>query len=177
MNSEEYKEARQHWLNDFHYGGTASNIFSAKNIIENSQWIGNSLGVTNLDDTIETFMDKGLSFGGNSEYILLASWLAELKVRRLATHSKEKPVSMIRDKNGKEIEPYEEWIDVLQKSIQKLIVMSALIPQDKENIAKVFQKIKHICKSAQYWLGYDDEEIDKMCVDLNIKTCVGDECD
>lgn len=176
--NDEYERYRTGWLNDFHSGGTFSNIFSAKNLLEQSKWSKSDIqskpfnsSDEKLDEFIDQFMHKGIDSTSPycEKYSQVAMYLAELKVRRCAAPPTVQPIIVQRDKNGNELNSYENWENAISKVFRELLVMNTL-SQDKEDIAKTLQKLKHLCHSMQHWLGFDERQINNFCADLNIKT-------
>ena len=177
--NDEYEKGRVGWLNDFHNGGTFSNIFSARNLLEQSKWekvdvpssIKPPFEDEELDKMINQFMDKGLDESNPHyrKYAQVAAYLAELKVRRCATPANVQPVVIHQDKNGNDLNSKEHWENVIGQAFHEFLVFDTLA-QNNKSIAMSLQKMKHLCHSMQRWLGFDERQINNFCADLNIKT-------
>lgn len=180
--NDEYERYRTGWLNAFHNGGTFSNIFSAKNLLEQSKWekadvppsIKPSSNDVELDEMINQFMDKGFDESNlhYKKYAQVAAYLAELKVRRCATPANVQPVVIHQDKNGNKLDNIEGWEVVLGHAFREFLKVDTQY-SNKNDIAVSLQKIKHLCHSMQCWLGFNEKQITDFCAELNIKTRVG----
>ena len=181
--NDEYEKGRVGWLNDFHNGLDGCDIFSAKNLLEQSKWekadvplsIKPSSDDVELDEMMEKFMLKGLDEGDpkHQQYSQIAMWLAELKVRRCATPANVQPVIISEYKDGTKCDSFDHWENVIGKAYRDLLIFDNL-SQNKKDIAKILQLMKHLCHSMQRWLGFDERQINNMCADLNIKTRAND---
>ena len=144
------------------------------------------------NEAYEKFKNKWLSRlenNMNEEMVLDAGDVCELFVwlqeSKWAGAKSVRPLPVIRDGEGKLIEDYDlkDWFRKLNEELDRLkeIAYQADVLQNYQDkndgtekwyiplIARELQDVKHVCNTMQYWLGYNDKDIDQLCVEMNEK--------